>query len=265
MAQIPYSPRQLEMIHEACRMVAECHVLVRGMCVPGQTTRKIDQAVGEYLLGHNATSPFYHYQLPGKVPFPATICTSLNDVVVHGVPDEQPLVEGDLISIDIGIRKNGYIGDSAWTYPVGRVDEEAERLLRIGEESLYAGIRAMRPRGILAEASRAIQQHIEKHGFSVVREYVGHGVGRALHEEPQIPNYVHKEDFHPARAKVLRPGMCLAIEPMVNAGGPKVISSDTGWPVRTADGSRSVHFEHTVAVLDDRIEILTLKPWDPPV
>ena len=178
-------------------------------------------------------------------------------MVVHGLPDDKPLKEGDLVSIDIGCIKEGYIGDSAWTFCVGTPDAEAKKLMAAGEEALYAGIKAMKPRGKLGELSKAIQTLVEGRGFSVVREYVGHGVGQSLHEEPQVPNYVSVKDMLPLLGKTLQPGMVLAVEPMVNERGPDVVSVAGQWPVRTKDGGRSVHFEHTVAVLSDRIEILT--------
>ncbi|MCZ7647384.1 MAG: type I methionyl aminopeptidase [Planctomycetota bacterium] len=254
---ILYSERQIDLIRQASRIVAECHHIIRGMVKPGATTRQIDQAVTAHIRKYGGTSPFYNYELPGKEPFPAWICASVNDVVVHGVPNDVPLEAGDLVSIDVGVRKDGYIGDSAWSYAVGAIDEAAQRLMRIGEESLYKGIEAMRPRGKLVDVSRAIQRHVEGHGYSVVREYVGHGVGQSLHEEPQVPNYVQPGQMIPFFREILKPGMCLAVEPMVNEGSPQVESTDGEWVVRTADGGRSVHFEHTVVVHADRIEILT--------
>lgn len=257
MAVILYSQRQIDLIRESSRVVAECHHLIREMIEPGVTTRQIDQAVAAHIRKRGGTSPFYRYELPGKVSFPAWICASVNDVVVHGVPDDVPLRKGDLVSIDVGVRKDGYIGDSAWTYAVGAIDADAQKLMRIGEESLYKGISAMKPRGKLVDVSRAIQTHVEKNGFSVVREYVGHGVGQSLHEEPQVPNYVQTGQMIPFFREVLKPGMSLAVEPMVNEGSPQVESVEGEWLVRTADGGRSVHFEHTVVVHSDRIEILT--------
>lgn len=257
MAIIFYSERQIALIREASRVVAEAREIVREMAKPGATTREMDQAVAKHLKKRGGESPFLHYRLPGKEPFPATVCASVNDVVVHGTPDDVPLKEGDLVAIDIGVRKNGYIGDSAWTYPIGKVDEKAQALLKTGEESLYAGINAMKPRGKLVECSRAIQDLVEGRGFSVVRDYVGHGVGQSLHEEPQVYNYVQLGQNLPFWRTILKPGMVLAVEPMVNEGTAKVISDDGKWPVRTADGGRSVHFEHTIAILDDKVEILT--------
>ena len=252
-----YSPRQIDLIRESGRIVAECLELVRTTIGPGVTTRQIDRVVTDHIVKSGGRSPFLGYELPGKVPFPASLCASVNDVVVHGVPNDVPLKQGDLVSIDVGVYKNGYIGDSAWTFPVGEPDEAAKRLLQAGEESLYAGIAAMKPKGVLADASRAVQKLVEGRGYSVVRDYVGHGVGLSLHEEPQVRNYTEAKDWLPGFRTVLKPGMVLAIEPMVNEGTEKVKGEPNDWPVRTEDGGRSVHFEHTVAIFSDRIEILT--------
>jgi methionyl aminopeptidase len=256
-AQNYYSERQVGLIREAGRVVAQSLDLIGKMIAPGVTTRMIDKVAHDHITKSGGRSPFRGYQFPGKTPFPACICASVNDVVVHGLPDDVPLKEGDLVSIDIGCIKEGYIGDSAWTFCVGQSDAGAKKLLQTGEEALYAGIAAMKPGGKLGELSRAIQTLVEGRGFSVVRDYVGHGVGQSLHEEPQVPNYVQAKDLLPLLGKVLKPGMVLAVEPMVNEGTQDVVSVAGQWPVRTKDGGRSVHFEHTVAILQDRIEILT--------
>jgi methionyl aminopeptidase len=257
LAQILYSTRQVELIRAAGKIVGQALEKIREAIKPGATTRQVERVAAEYISSCGGRSPFLGYQFPGKAPFPAVICTSVNDVVVHGVPDDVPFKEGDLVSIDIGCIKDGYIGDSAWTFCVGEPDEGAKRLLAAGEEALFAGIRAMRPRGKLGELSRAIQTLVEGRGFSVVRDYVGHGVGQSLHEEPQVPNYVQPGALLPIIGKTLQSGMVLAVEPMVNEGTANVVSVPGRWPVRTADGKRSVHFEHTVAVLEDHVEILT--------
>ena len=254
---IYYSERQVALIRESGRIVAECLALVKEMIKPGVTTRQLDTRVAEHIKASGAKSPFKGYAFPGKTPFPAAVCASVNDVIVHGLPDDEPLNEGDLVSMDVGVVKNGYIGDSAWTFPVGETDKAAKLLLKAGEDSLMAGIAAMKPNGVLGKVSEAIQTLVEERGFSVVREFVGHGVGQSLHEEPQVRNYVQAGDFLPGFRVVLKPGMVLAVEPMVNEKGAAVDSSDRDWPVRTADGGRSVHFEHTLAVMRDRIEILT--------
>jgi len=256
-AQNLYSERQVALIRESGRIVAHCLKMIGELVAPGVTTRQIDRLVADQLVKAGGRSPFKGYQFPGKTPFPASICASVNDVVVHGLPDDTPLKEGDLVSIDIGCIKDGYIGDSAWTFCAGKPDAKAQKLMAAGEEALYAGIAAMRPKGKLGELSKAIQTLVEGRGFSVVREYVGHGVGQSLHEEPQVPNYVTLKDLVPLLGKTLQPGMVLAVEPMVNEGTQDVDSVAGTWPVRTKDGGRSVHFEHTVAVLKDRVEILT--------
>jgi len=262
MAIIYYSERQIGLIREASKVVAECHAIVKKLITPGVTTRQIDRAVAEHIKNRGGSSPFLHYKLPKKEPFPGTVCASVNDVVVHGWGDDTPLKDGDLVAIDVGVRLNGYIGDSAWTYGVGTPDEGAKKLLRVGEEALRIGIHTMKPNGFLGELCEAIQHFVEEHGFSVVRDYVGHGVGSELHEEPQVPNYVDRQIRKHVYSIRLKPGMVLAVEPMVNEGQAEVHSEEGKWPVRTKDGGRSVHFEHTVAVFNDRIEVLTMKSDD---
>jgi len=246
------------MIRESGRMAAQCLQIIREMIKPGVTTRQMDQKVTDFIVSQGCRSPFKNYQFPGKTPFPASLCASVNNVVVHGVPDDTPLKNGDIVSIDVGVVKNGFIGDTAWTFCVGEPDAKAKHLLEVGEASLYEGIKAMKPRGVLAEVSRAIQNHVEKNGFTVVREFVGHGVGLSLHEEPQVKNYVEMKDFLPGFRTLLKPGTVIAVEPMVNEGSADVESEGSGWPVFTKDGGRSVHFEHTIAVThDNRVEIMT--------
>jgi methionyl aminopeptidase len=252
-----YSERQIAMIRESGRLAAQCLQIIREMIKPGVTTLQMDQKVTDFIVSQGCRSPFKNYRFPGKTPFPASLCASVNDVVVHGVPDKTPLKAGDIVSIDVGVVKDGFIGDTAWTFCVGEPDEKARKLLAVGEKSLYEGIEAMKPRGVLADVSRAIQNYVETNGFSVVREYVGHGVGLSLHEEPQVKNYVEMKDFLPGFRTILKPGTVIAVEPMVNEGTPEVESEGNEWPVRTKDHGRSVHFEHTIAVLEDRVEILT--------
>ena len=184
--------------------------------------------------------------------FPASVCVSINDQVVHGIPGNRRLHEGDIVSVDVGVKKGGFYGDGAWTFPVGEISEDKRRLLTTAEASLYRGIEQARAGRRVHDISSAVQKHVEKEGFAVVRALVGHGVGRSLHEEPQIPNF-----GKPGTGEVLRSGMTLAIEPMVNAGEDDVQVEPDGWTVRTADGSPSAHFEHTVLVTDDEPEILT--------
>lgn len=214
---------------------------------PGVTTAELDRIAEKAIAKAGAVPSFKGYR-----GFPASICTSPNDVIVHGIPGAHVLEEGDIISIDAGVLYKGFHADSAWTFPVGTVDEEVSQLLKVTLESLEAAIARCSPGKRLGDVGYAVEQTAEEAGFSVVREYVGHGVGRALHEEPQVPNY-----GPPGRREVLSPGMTIAIEPMVNAGGPETRVMPDDWTVVTADGSLSAHFEHTVAVTEDGHEVLT--------
>jgi methionyl aminopeptidase len=212
------------------------------------TTGEID-AIAEARVRAAGAEPAFK----GYHGYPATVCASVNEQVVHGIPSKRVLVEGDILSIDMGARLDGYFGDCAVTVPVGRISHQAADLLRVTEEALYHGIEAVRPRARVSDIGAAVQRHVEAHGFSVVREFVGHGIGTALHEEPQVANY------GPAgRGPRLAEGMVLAIEPMVNIGGSDVKLLSDGWTAVTRDGSLSAHFEHTVVVTRDGCEILTL-------
>lgn len=252
------SERQIGLIREAGKVVSECLHIARDLVKPGATTRQIEQAMAENMRKHGGVSAFLGYELPGKVPFPGVVCSSVNSVVVHGVPDDTPLEEGDLVSIDCGVRLNGYIGDSAWTFVAGKPDDVARKLLKTGQDALWAGIEAAKARNKVAAISKAVQTVVEAQGFGVVRDYVGHGLGQSLHEDPQVPNYVKAGAMLPLVGDILKPGTVIAIEPMVNEGTCEVDCCEEGeWPVHTADRKRSVHFEHTVAILPDRTEILT--------
>lgn len=241
------SQAELDLMREAGRIVAETHRLMKQAVQPGITTAELDRIADAYIRSQGAVPSFKGYN-----GFPSSICASTNEELVHGFPGPRKLVEGDIISIDIGAQYRGYHGDSAWTYAVGTISDEAQRLLDVTEASLYAGLELVRPDVRLFTVSHGIQQVIEKAGFSVVREYVGHGVGAKLHEEPQIPNY-----GIPDRGPRLKPGMTLAIEPMVTAGERYVRTLSDNWTVVTVDGSLCAHFEHTVAVTEDGYEILT--------
>ena len=242
-------------MREAGRIVAETHRLMAQAVKPGITTRELDQIAETYIKSQNAIPSFKGYN-----GFPSSICASVNDELVHGFPGSRKLNEGDIISIDIGAQFEGYHGDSAWTYAVGAVTPEVQKLLDVTEASLYAGLALVKPDIRLYTISHAIQKVIEDAGFSVVREYVGHGIGAELHEEPQIPNY-----GIPDRGPRLKPGMVLAIEPMVNIGERYVRTLEDDWTVVTQDGSWCAHFEHTVAVTEDGFEILTKLPQQPEV
>ncbi|MBW7452809.1 type I methionyl aminopeptidase [Paenibacillus sepulcri] len=242
------SESELQYMREAGRIVAETHRLLKQSIRPGITTKELDGIAETYIRSQNAIPSFKGYN-----QFPASICASVNEELVHGIPGSRKLNDGDIISIDIGAQYKGYHGDSAWTYGVGSISEQTNRLLEVTEESLYAGLALVKPDVRLFTISHAIQQVIEAAGFSVVREYVGHGIGASLHEEPQIPNY-----GMPNHGPRLKPGMVLAIEPMVNIGERYVRTLEDNWTVVTEDGSWCAHFEHTVAVTADGCEILTL-------
>jgi methionyl aminopeptidase len=241
------TPNELQIMREAGRIVALTHLELRKHIVPGVTTYDLDQIAESFILSKNATPSFKGYN-----GFRGSICTSVNNQLVHGIPGDVVLSEGDIISIDIGAKFNGYHGDSAWTYGVGKIDEDSQRLLDITEESLYQGLNEAKPGERLSNISHAIQLYVEANGFSIVREYVGHGVGQDLHEEPNIPHY-----GPPNNGPRLKPGMVLAIEPMVNAGSRYVKTLADNWTVVTVDGKRCAHFEHTVAITETGYEILT--------
>jgi methionyl aminopeptidase len=217
---------------------------------PGATTAELDELADEFIRSRGGVPTFKGYR--GPYPYPASICTSPNDVVVHGIPDEYALAEGDILSVDVGVTLDGFVADSAYTFPVGEIDAETERLLEVGNAALHAGIDRARTGGKLTDISHAVQRVTEDAGFSVVRSLVGHGVGRDMHEDPQIPNF-----GEPGRGPTLAPGMTLAIEPMITAGGHEVVVRPDQWTIATADGSLSAHFEHTVAVTKEGPRILT--------
>lgn len=239
---------EIAILREAGRIVARCHEHLAREIRPGITTRELDEMAEAFIRKAGAIPTFKGYH-----GYPAAICTSVNDEVVHGIPGDRALVEGDIVSIDIGATYEGFVGDAARTYAVGRVTRLARRLIGVTERALMAGIERARPGMRLSDIGHAVQRHVESRGFSVVRDYVGHGVGRQMHEEPQIPNF-----GPPGRGPILSVGMVLAIEPMVNAGGCEVYTAEDGWTVRTKDGSLSAHCEHTVAISRNGPVILTI-------
>jgi methionyl aminopeptidase len=241
------SPAEIEKMRAASMLVAEVLGELAALVAPGVSTLDLDAAAEKRVRDRGAEPAFKGYR-----GYPNTLCASVNDQVIHGIPSKRPLVEGDIISLDMGVKLNGFFGDSAVTVPVGRVTDEAKRLLRITEESLEKGIEQVRLGGRISDIGHAIQKHVEAHGFSVVREFVGHGIGASLHEEPQIANY-----GEPGRGPRLAEGMTLAIEPMVNVGKPGVKMLSDGWTAVTRDGSLSAHFEHTVAVTKNGPLVLT--------
>jgi methionyl aminopeptidase len=241
------SHREIEQLKRSNTIVAEVFEKLKGMIVPGITTKELDQVAEEYIVLKGARPAFKGYR-----GFPATLCISINEEVVHGIPSQRRLKEGDIVSLDVGVDFVGYYGDAAITFSVGEVDPEAKRLLEVTEKALYIGIEKAKVGNRLFDISYAIQGWVESHGFSVVRDFVGHGIGRDLHEEPQIPNF-----GAPHQGPRLEKGMVFALEPMVNEGTYEVRVLSDGWTVVTADGKRSAHFEHTIAITEDGAEILS--------
>lgn len=253
MKRIPLkSPGDIVLMRESGRIVAEVLALVGGAIRGGVPTAELDRLAEEYIRAQGGEPAFKGYGHDRDNLFPATLCVSLDDEVVHGVPSGRVLQEGQIVSIDVGVLKGGFYGDGAMTFAVGRVGEESKRLLRVTEEALYRGIAQARAGNRLHDISAAVQQHVEAAGFSVVRDLVGHGIGRSLHEEPAVPNFGMQ-----GTGAVLQEGMALAIEPMVNAGTHGVKVDSDGWTVRTEDGKPSAHFEHTVVIRNGEAEILT--------
>lgn len=239
--------RELNYMRDAGRVVAETFEVLRDMVKPGITTKELDAKAEDFILSKGARPAFKGYG-----GFPATLCTSVNEEVVHGIPGLRKLENGDIISIDCGAVINGFVGDSALTLPVGTISKEAQELLRVTENSLHQGIAQALEGNRLTDISHAVQKCVEKEGMSVVRDYVGHGIGSKMHEDPQIPNF-----GPPARGPRLKQGMTLAIEPMVNLGTFEVRTLPDDWTVVTLDGRLSAHFEHTIAITDNTPEILT--------
>jgi methionyl aminopeptidase len=244
------STTEIETMANAGRIVADTIARLGEHLRPGATTGELDELADEYIQSQGGTSSFKGYR-----GYPASICTSPNDMVVHGIPNGRTVSEGDILSVDVGVIFDGFVADSAFTFGVGSISADAERLLEGCQAALAAGIAQCRAGNHLSDVSHAIQTATEDAGFSVVRSLVGHGIGRAMHEDPQIPNY-----GPPGRGPELQPGMTFAIEPMINAGGPDVYLHDDEWSISTLDGSLSAHFEHTVAVTDDGPKILTVTP-----
>ncbi len=241
------SKRELEIMKKASQVVAETHALLAEEIEPGITTEEIDRMAEEYIRSQGAEPAFKGYQ-----GFPSTVCVAINEQVVHGIPGSRQLESGDIIGLDIGAVVDGYYGDAAQTLPVGEVSSQAQDLLETTEGALYKGIEQMVVGNRLSDISHAIQQHVEEVGYSVVRKFVGHGVGQEMHEDPQVPNF-----GSPGRGPRLKEGMVLAIEPMVNVGTYQVKTLDDGWTVVTQDGKLSAHFEHSIAITESGPEILT--------
>jgi methionyl aminopeptidase len=241
------SPQEIEAMAKAGEVVAACLELLHEHVRPGITTGELDELADEFIRAHGGVPTFTGYR-----GYPAAICASPNSMIVHGIPGPYELKDGDILSVDVGVTLNGFVGDSAWTFPVGEISPEAERLLEVCEAALDAAIEHAQLGNRLSDISHAVQAVVEENGFSVVRALVGHGVGRSMHEDPQVPNY-----GPPGRGPQLQEGMTLALEPMITAGSAEVVLHDDGWSISTPDDSLAAHFEHTVAITAAGPRILT--------
>ena len=245
--------KEIDFIRESCRIVAETLQLMKNHVKPGVTTAELDQIAEDYIRSNDAVPAFKGYSQGGAPGFPGSICASVDDEVVHGIPSGKTLKEGEIISLDVGVLKNNFYGDAALSVAVGAVSEEKLKLLEITEKSLYEGINQAVAGNRVHDISAAVQNFVESHGFSIVRDLCGHGVGKYLHEDPSIPNFGKK-----GTGAKLKNGMTIAIEPMVNAGKYSVVTGTDGWTVLTADGSPSAHFEHSILINGNSPEILTV-------
>lgn len=247
------SKKEIDYIRESCKIVAETLQLLKANVRTGITTLELDKIAEDYIRSNNATPAFKGYSQGGAQGFPGSICASLDDEVVHGIPGSRVLKDGEIISIDIGVIKNGFFGDAALTVAVGNISTENKKLMEVTERSLYLGIEQAVVGNRVHDISNAVQTYVEENGFSIVRDLCGHGVGKFLHEDPSIPNFGKK-----GTGPKLKNGMTLAIEPMVNAGKYNVTTANDGWTILTADGSTSAHFEHTILINNNLPEILTV-------
>jgi len=241
------SENEIKMISRSCQIVADTIDMLSEFVVPGALISDLDKKAENFITSQGARPAF-----KGYMGFPSTLCISIEDAVVHGIPGDIELKEGQIVGIDCGAEVNGYYGDHAKTFSVGKISSEKKKLMDITEESLYKGIEKAVPGNFVGDIGHAVQTHAESNGFSVVRELVGHGIGENLHEEPQVPNY-----GAPSQGYKLHAGMCIAIEPMINLGGREIYTAKDGWTILTADGKASAHFEHTIAILDDGPKILS--------
>ncbi|MEG1917108.1 MAG: type I methionyl aminopeptidase [Oscillospiraceae bacterium] len=241
------SPHEIEAMRRAGKITAAARALAGELVKPGVTTQEIDKAVYDFITKQGAKPSFLHYN-----GFPASACISVNDEIIHGIPGKRVLQEGDIVSVDVGAYIGGFHGDCAATYPCGAVSEEAQRLIDVTRQSFFEGLRFAREGNRLLDISAAVQDYVERNGFSIVREYVGHGVGAQLHEAPEVPNY-----GSPGRGPRLLRGMTIAVEPMVNAGGAGICQMPDGWTVKTADGKYAAHYENTILITAGDPELLT--------
>lgn len=243
---------EIELLRRANLLVGETLAEVAKLIAPGVTTRQLDNVAEAFIRDHGAEPTFKGFPNPYGPAFPASICTSVNEVVVHGIPDDTPLNEGDIVSVDCGVKLEGFCGDSCYTFAVGEVSDEVRQLLQVTKESLYKGIEQAIAGKRLGDIGYAVQNHCEAHSYGVVREFVGHGIGHEMHEDPQVPNYGKR-----GTGKLLKNGLCIAIEPMITLGSPKVALLDNRWSVITQDRKPAAHFEHTIAIHHGKADILS--------
>ena len=241
------SEHEIELMRRAGKITAAARALARDMVKPGVTTQQIDKAVYHFIKSQGATPSFLNYN-----GYPASVCVSVNDEIIHGIPGKRVLQEGDIVSVDVGAFIGGFHGDCAGTYPCGQVSDQALDLIRVTQQSFFEGLKFAREGYRLSDISHAVQEYVESHGYSVVREYVGHGIGRRMHESPEVPNF-----GNPGHGPRLLRGMTIAVEPMVNAGSAAIRQMSDGWTVKTADGRNAAHYENTILITDGDPELLT--------
>ena len=241
------SEHEIELMRRAGKITAAARALARDMVKPGVTTQQIDKAVYHFIKSQGATPSFLNYN-----GYPASVCVSVNDEIIHGIPGKRVLKEGDIVSVDVGAYIGGFHGDRAGTYPCGQVSDQALDLIRVTQQSFFEGLKFAREGYRLSDISHAVQEYVESHGYSVVREYVGHGIGRRMHESPEVPNF-----GNPGHGPRLLRGMTIAVEPMVNAGSAAIRQMSDGWTVKTADGKNAAHYENTILITDGEPELLT--------
>ena len=241
------SEHEIELMRRAGKITAAARALARDMVKPGVTTQQIDKAVYHFIKSQGATPSFLNYN-----GYPASVCVSVNDEIIHGIPGKRMLKEGDIVSVDVGAYIGGFHGDCAGTYPCGQVSDQALDLIRVTQQSCFEGVKFAGEGYRLSDISHAVQEYVESHGYSVVREYVGHGIGRRMHESPEVPNF-----GNPGHGPRLLRGMTIAVEPMVNAGSAAIRQMSDGWTVKTADGRNAAHYENTILITDGDPELLT--------
>jgi methionyl aminopeptidase len=244
--------KEIDYIRESSQIVAETLQLCKSYVKPGITTLELDRIAEDYIRSNGGIPAFKGYSQGSGIPFPGTLCTSVDEEVVHGIPKNRVLKEGEIISIDCGVEKNGYFGDAALTVAVGEISAEKKKLMEVTEQALYAGIDQARVGNRIGDISHAIEEYVNQYGYGIVRDLCGHGVGKYLHEDPQIMNFGRKKT-----GAVIKNGMTLAIEPMINLGTWRVVVADDGWTILTADKKPSAHFEHSIAIIDGKAEILS--------